>query len=384
MALSPVDTLDTIIKQACGQGASDIHFESMPVGLKVRFRVDGLLYDHTIVPQSISLQVLARIKVLARVDVAERRIPQDGKFSVTLDNKILDMRVATFPALYGEKIVIRILARSQGHRLVSELGFNDILLKNLTRLINRTTGFFLVTGPTGAGKTTTLYALLSELQVSEKNVVTLEDPIEYNIENVTQGQIQPDIGFTFARGIRSLLRQDPDVIMVGEIRDKETAEVAIQAALTGHMVLSTLHTNDAPSAVIRLLDMGVPAFLINATLTGVLAQRLVRVLCSHCSEESVLDVHQQEFLSHVRMKINKAYQSHGCDACNKRGYRGRTGIFELLPMSPGVRALVSNQPSYDALIKQAAQEGMVSLYADAACKIEAGITTIGELARVIW
>jgi type II secretory ATPase GspE/PulE/Tfp pilus assembly ATPase PilB-like protein len=277
--MSAVQIVAQMLGDAFDTQASDIHLESNPQGLCVRFRVDGLLFDHQNIQQVHSLQVLARIKVLARLDVAEKRTPQDGKFCMATSSGDVDLRVATFPGLYGEKIVIRILHRSIHTRSLDTVGLTEELHKSLLMIVQRSTGFFLVTGPTGSGKTTTLYAILRMLKSPEKNVITLEDPIEYSIDGVTQGQIMPEIGFTFARGMRALLRGDPDIIMVGEIRDSETAEVAIQAALTGHFVLSTSHTNDAPGALMRLIDMGIPPFLINATLTAVLAQRLVRVLC---------------------------------------------------------------------------------------------------------
>lgn len=365
-------------------GASDIHLEPTAAGLLVRMRVDGLLSDYAALPADCTAQVLARVKVLARLDVAEKRIPQDGKFTVLGERGAVDLRVATFPGLYGEKIVIRLLERSAQQLDLESLGFDVHTLKNFLGLIRRATGFFLVTGPTGSGKTTTLYAALSLLKSPEKNIVTLEDPIEYCIDGITQGQIVPDIGFTFDRGIRSLLRLDPDIIMVGEIRDRETAEVAVQAALTGHLVLSTLHTHDAPGAVMRLLDMGIPAFLINATLTGMLAQRLVRVLCPACRIETVPTADERDFLKKLGISLKHAYKAVGCDACYGRGYKGRIGIFELLTMTPGMRTVIGARPSIDQLTQQAISDGMVPLRRDAADKIERGITTIEELARVVW
>ncbi len=381
--MSTVAIVDSFLSQAVKQGASDIHVESIPEGLRVRLRIDGLLEDFQHVSLDSALPVIARIKVLARLDVAEKRIPQDGKLSCLAAGVNLDVRVATFPGLYGEKVVLRLLERSSKHKSLSEIGLSPKLHAELLLLIQRTHGFFLVTGPTGAGKTTSLYAALHAIQSHQKNVVTLEDPIEYTIQGITQGQIQPEIGFTFARGIRALLRQDPDIIMVGEVRDRETAETAIQAALTGHVVLSTLHTNDAPGALMRLLDMGIPAFLINATLTGVLAQRLVRILCPSCRYEERPTGADLDFLNYVGITLQRAYKAGGCSLCQGRGYKGRTGIFELLVISSRLRELVSEQASYDIIYQHAMLDGMISLKQDAATKIELGITSIAELARVV-
>jgi type IV pilus assembly protein PilB len=382
--MSAIELVDELLHEAFLKRASDIHLESVSQGLRVRLRVDGLMFDHQFFNKELAAQILARIKVLSHLDVAERRMPQDGKFCAAALHGTVDLRISTFPNLYGEKIVIRILERSGGQKNLDEIGFTPEVLKQFKTIIARATGFFIVTGPTGAGKTTTLYGALSYLNHPTKNISTLEDPVEYNIDGITQSQIHPDIGFTFDRGIRSLLRQDPDIIMVGEIRDRETAEVAIQAALTGHMVLSTLHTNDAPSSIIRLLDMGVPPFLINATLSGVLAQRLVRVLCPACRQLVKPTDAEREFLSYIKLPIKQCYRSVGCNECEGRGYHGRTGIFELLTMTQSLRELIDSDVAYDDLVKQACRDGMVPLRYDAQQKIEAGITTIEELARVIW
>jgi type IV pilus assembly protein PilB len=381
--MSAVQTVNTLLQEALRQRASDIHLEPTGHALRVRLRVDGLLSDHSNIPQDLAVQVVARIKVVAGLDVAEKRMPQDGKFSLTRSEGILDLRVATFPSVHGEKVVIRLLPRSFCYKGVEELGCSVALRDALGSIMQKTNGLFLVTGPTGSGKTTTLYALLTALASVEKNIVTLEDPIEYTIAGVTQGQVQPDIGFTFARGIRALLRQDPDVIMIGEIRDKETAEVAIQAALTGHLVLSTAHTTDAVGAVLRLLDMGIPAFLINATLTGVLAQRLVRVLCPLCKVEGELSAPEQRLATVLKLPVTCTYRSVGCTACEKRGYRGRTGIFELLLFSEPLRELISQHICYDRLYRQALAEGMISLHGDASHKVATGVTTLAEVARAL-
>jgi len=382
--MSAIELVDELLREAFLKRASDIHLESVADGLRVRLRVDGLMFDYHLFNKELAAQMLARIKVLSRLDVAERRMPQDGKFCAAAPRGAVDLRVSTFPNLHGEKIVIRILERSRTQKTLEDLGFEPGVLQQFKMIIGRATGFFIVTGPTGAGKTTTLYGALTHLNHPTKNISTLEDPVEYNIDGITQSQIHPDIGFTFDRGIRSLLRQDPDIIMVGEIRDRETAEVAIQAALTGHMVLSTLHTNDAPSSIVRLLDMGIPPFLINATLSGVLAQRLVRVLCPACRQPATLTDAELEFLNYIKLPLKKCYKPVGCDKCDGRGYKGRIGIFELLTMTQALRERIDADVAYDDLVEQACNDGMVPLRYDAQHKIEAGITTVEELARVIW
>ncbi len=382
--MSAIEIVDELINKALSSRSSDIHLEPGLQRLEARFRIDGLLYAAISYPVEAASQIVARIKVLSYLDTAEKRLPQDGKFSYEKQGSVFDLRVATFPCLYGEKVVIRILERSSGAKSLAELGLSLRAYTLLSSQLMRATGFFLVCGPTGSGKTTTLYALLNALKTAEKNIVTLEDPIEYTIEGVTQGQIHPEIGFTFARGIRALLRQDPDIIMVGEIRDTETAEVALQAGLTGHLVLSTLHTHDAPSVLIRLLDMGVPAYLINATVTCILAQRLVRVLCSNCREMSTfLTDLEKAVLSYLRIEVKQSYGAKGCSQCYGRGYKGRTGIFEILLVSPSLRYELSKHALHDRLYDAALKDGMLSLHHDAVDKIESGITSIAEVARAI-
>lgn len=274
--------VDDMVNRAIIHKASDIHLESTDKGLRVRFRIDGILYDQESIDQALMTHVISRLKVMANINIAQKRVPQDGKFNTMVGGQHIDLRVSTFPSMYGEKMVVRILDRTHNKIMLDALGMSDTMLENFKDLLARSNGFFLVTGPTGSGKTTTLYAALSTLSSPEKNVITLEDPVEYNLNGITQGQINPEAGFTFAKGIRSILRQDPDILMIGEIRDKETASIAIEAALTGHMVLSTLHANDAPSVIMRLMDMGIEPFLINAAITGVMAQRLARKICAHC------------------------------------------------------------------------------------------------------
>lgn len=378
-----ISIVNEIILKAIELNASDVHLEPLQENLRVRFRIDGLLYNKSSLDQDLGIKVISRIKVLAYMNVAEKRIPQDGKFSFFFNNQEIDLRIATFPCIYGEKVVIRILGSVHQKCDINNLGFESYMLEKVVALAHSSSGFFLVTGPTGSGKTTTLHSLLSLINSSEKNIVTLEDPIEYKVSNIIQGQIYPEIGFTFEKGIRALLRQDPDVIMVGEIRDYETAQVAIQAALTGHLVFSTLHTNDAPSTLMRLIDMKIEPFLINASLTGILAQRLARKLCEFCKFATEPDQQDQIFISKYNLAINKNYKSKGCDNCFHLGYKGRTGIFQLLTLSHKLRSLLTNWPVFDDIYTQACQDGMETLLSDAVYKVNQGIISLYELARVI-
>ncbi len=369
--------LDELIKRALSARASDIHVEPYPEAFRVRFRVDGLLFPERSIDVVPGIQTIARIKVLARLNITEHRLPQDGKFACTFFGQMLDIRVSTFPSLYGETVVLRLLDRSKANLRLTELGLAPELCTALAQLGETSQGFFLVTGPTGCGKTTTLHALLSQVHTPHKHSVTLEDPIEYAVEGITQTQVAPEIGLTFARGLRSLLRQDPDIIMVGEMRDTETAHVAVQAALTGHLVLSTLHTSDAPGTLIRLIDMGIPPYLIAATVTGVLAQRLARRLCMACRSERELTLEEQ------RQGLERAFVSKGCAPCNYTGSKGRIGIFEFLKLSSDLKQALVEHPSYDELCKQARKEGMATLLDDGLAKVHAGIIGADELTRVV-
>jgi len=381
---SIVYQVDSLLNDAIKKGASDIHLEPTAQHLRIRFRVDGLLYDQNPVASAMMRQVISRLKVLAQIDIAEKRIPQDGKFTLSLEDNPIDFRVSTFPSLFGEKMVVRILDRAAHAMSLDQLGFAPAMRDAIADIAQKQNGFFLVTGPTGSGKTTTLYAILSALHAPDKNIITLENPVEYNLEGITQGHINTDAGFTFAKGIRALLRQDPDILMVGEIRDRETAGVAIEAALTGHVVLSTLHTNDAPSAVMRLMDMGVEPFLINASLSGVLAQRLVRTICLKCREP----IEQTETHDHLLKKLVidediQLYAGRGCAWCDGLGYRGRTGIFELLLINPALRALIVSHPNFDAIYDQVRHDGMQTMLQDGILKLKAGLISLQELARVV-
>lgn len=376
-----IGIVDNIIAKAVNLGGSDIHLEPSKANLRVRFRIDGILYDQEPVTADIALQVISRIKVLGYMDISEHRLPQDGKYSgFKLPNdKIIDIRIASFPTLHGEKVVLRLLDRSTNKLNLDNLGFDKNILGNLKKLSTKPNGLFLVTGPTGSGKTTTLHSMLAYGANAEKNIVTLEDPIEYHIDNIIQSQIYPEIGFTFERGIRSLLRQDPDVIMVGEIRDRETAQVAIQAALTGHLVLTTLHTNDAIGSLLRLLDMGIEPFLVNGAVTGILNQRLIRKLCS-CSQ---LDT--TTFNSDLTKKfgLSNIYGPIGCNLCNNLGYKGRIAIGELLLVSDNMRSLITRSVDFVGLYNQALKDGMAPIVEQAISKVHEGLLSLNEFAKII-
>lgn len=377
-----IATVDTLLEKAVTERASDIHLEQTESLLRVRFRIDSVLIDQNPYATSIAEQILARLKIMAALDSAERRRPQDGKITLQVHKKNIDMRVSTFPSLYGEKIVVRLLDRTINMIQLDKLGFSNQMYMQFKKLLSQESGFVLVSGPTGSGKTTTLYAALSFLNIPSKNIVTLEDPIEYALDNITQAQIQPVIGFSFACGIRSVLRQDPDVLMVGEIRDTETARTAIQASLTGHLVLSTIHTNDAPSVIIRLIDMGVEPFLISASLTGVVSQRLIRMLCpSCCYEDSIRDTE-----SIIIQKYNQTIQSvrrpKGCERCNNTGYFGRIAVFELLTITPEFRQLIIHNPLPSMLYSQAHKDGMQTIFTDIFQKLKQGIISFEELFRM--
>ena len=380
---SVIERVDAMVQEAVRRSASDIHVESTPDGARVRYRIDGVLSDQQLIEKALMHQIISRLKILANINIAEKRVPQDGKFAATIDGNSVDLRVSTFPSINGEKVVIRILDRSKNMIKLDSLGFSENMLSDFKQLVHRPSGFFLVTGPTGSGKTTTLYAALSSLNSPEKNIITLEDPVEYNVCGITQGQIHPDAGFTFGKGIRAVLRQDPDVAMVGEIRDKETAQTAIEAALTGHSVFSTLHTNDAPGALMRLMDMGIEPFLINAALSGVLAQRLARKICENCKEQHTPTDQEQKLLQRFGATSEKLYSGKGCDACFGLGYKGRVGIFELLHMTSDLRSLVVHRPVFDDIRAQAHKNGMQTLVHDGLQKVQSGTISLQELARVV-
>jgi len=385
-SLAPVvNMVNSIITRAVEMGASDIHLEPERHNFNCRYRIDGVLYPGSRVPLEDQAAVVSRIKIMANMDIAEKRLPQDGRVQMFAAGRDVDLRISTFPTIFGENLVMRILDRSGGILKLEQLGFSKATLSTFSQFIHRPHGIILVTGPTGSGKTTTLYAALSEINSQEKNIITLEDPVEYEIAHVRQSQVNVKAGLTFASGLRSIVRQDPDIIMIGEIRDKETADIAIHAALTGHLVFSTLHTNDAPSAVARLIDMGVEPFLVASSIIGILAQRLVRTLCPHCKEEykpsgEVLDsLHITHSTLH---KHAKYYRETGCKKCKQRGYIGRSGIYELLIPNDRIKDLISQKSSATILRDEAVKSGMKTLRESGLEKVVAGVTSVSELLRV--
>lgn len=368
------------IVQAVKDRASDIHIEPAEDILRVRYRIDGILYEVNTIPKEFHRAIVSRIKILSKMDIAESRKPQDGRARLKLENKDLDLRVSTFPTVQGENAVLRLLDRSSVLLGLKELGFSQKELEDFDKLIRRPNGIILVTGPTGSGKTTTLYAALTTINSMEKNIITLEDPVEYELPLIRQTQVNPKAGITFANGLRSILRQDPDIIMVGEIRDKETADVAIQAALTGHLVFSTLHTNDASSALTRLINMGVEPFLISSSVIGILAQRLVRAICDKCKEKYTLTPAVLKDLG-----VGKGvefYRGKGCSKCKDTGYKGRVGIFELLMMDEEIRRMVNEKKSADQIQERSVAMGMKTLRRDGLEKVKRGRTSPDEVLRV--
>ncbi len=377
-----IKLVNLMILQALREGASDIHIEPERDTLKTRFRVDGVLHEVASPPKHLQSAIISRIKILANLDIAERRIPQDGRFNLKMEGKEIDIRVSCFPTIYGENVVLRLLDVSSALLVLPQLGFSKEILSRYEKLVLRPHGIILVTGPTGSGKTTTLYATLDKINSADKNIITIEDPVEYRLPGVRQTQVNPKVGLTFANGLRSILRQDPDVIMVGEIRDRETAEIAIQAALTGHLVLSTLHTNDAPGAVTRLLDMGVEPFLISSSVIGILAQRLVRTLCQGCQEEYVPSKEVLEDIGLGAKESVKFYRGKGCSKCRQTGYKGRIGIFELMIPDEKTRRLTLAKASLGEIRKEVYASGMTALKKNGTRKIREGVTSVEEVLRV--
>jgi len=383
-----VDLVDNLLFRAIRLGASDIHIQPEGETLRVRYRIDGVLHDQKSIDGALAQQIVSRLKVLCSLDIAQHRIPQDGKLRVCYvqddaSSSMIDLRISTFPSTDGEKAVVRILDRVRNVLDLEQLGLQDELLHHMQRVGQSKQGFFLVTGPTGSGKTTTLYAMLKKVNCREKNVVTMEDPVEYELAGITQSQVNNKTDFTFETGLRSLLRQDPDVIMVGEIRDAATVSMAVQSALTGHLVLSTLHTNDAAGAVTRLLEMGVEPFLINATLSGVLAQRLVRKLCQHCKQEVVLSAEKQKNLASRGYQVSKTFIAPGCSQCHQLGYQGRIGVFELLLIDDDLRGMILHNESAIAISERAQKKGMKVLLHDGLRKVEQGLISLEELLTVV-
>ena len=376
--------VNLIITRALDARASDIHFEPFERQFQVRYRVDGVLHDAEAPPAHLQAAITSRIKIMAKLNIAERRLPQDGRIKLKIGGKHIDFRISTLPTMHGESVVMRILDRGNLTLDLISLGFPDDIRSKLEKMITRPYGMILVTGPTGSGKTTTLYTTLAKINSPEKKIITIEDPIEYQLRGVNQIQTKPEIGLSFANGLRSIVRQDPDVIMVGEIRDRETAEIAIQSALTGHLVFSTLHTNDAPGAITRLLEMGIEDYLLASSIIGVLAQRLVRLICSECKVPFEPDPgFLKEYHAIAKHLSTPTFQhGKGCRRCSDTGYYGRSGIYELLPCTDDIRKLIIQRPEAKVLRDTALQEGMRTLREDGWRKIADGLTTIDEVRRV--
>ena len=371
-----------IIQTAVKEGASDIHVEPNEKKLKVRFRIDGILFEMMNPPPGMSAAIISRLKIMADLDISERRVPQDGRIRCTVQGRKLDLRVSTLPAGYGEKVVMRILDTKSINVQLEDLGFDEMTLDIWRQQIHQPHGIVLVTGPTGSGKTTTLYSSLRQLDKNKLNISTVEDPIEYHLDGITQTQTHERIGMSFAKALKALLRQDPDIIMVGEIRDQETAHTAVQAALTGHLVLSTLHTNDAPSSVTRLVNIGLEPFLVGAALNAVLAQRLLRRLCQHCKAKEAPSEEMAEFLELQGLPNGEMWGPQGCDKCRNTGYAGRVGAYELLAVDDSLRDVIARNPNVSEFRRMCLERGMQSLRQDGINKAMAGLTSIPEVIRV--
>lgn len=379
-----IQLVNLIISEAIKTGASDIHIEPQEKSLRLRYRIDGVLQERTPPPKKFQNAIISRIKIMAEMDIAERRLPQDGRFKVRTHGRDIDFRVSTVPTAFGEKVVLRILDRSKLVLDLKQLGFEPEVLEIYNKVIRRPWGMILVTGPTGSGKSTTLYATLNTINDPRKNILTIEDPVEYQLKGITQVQARPEIGLTFASGLRAFLRQDPDIILVGEIRDHETADIAIKSALTGHLVLSTLHTNDAPSTPSRLINMGVEPFLVSATLLAVIAQRLVRRICEHCKETYAPPPEMLKSLGLETEELGrvKFYRGKGCANCHHTGYRGRVALYEMLLITDRIRELILKRVPSNVIKEAAIEEGMQTLRQAGIKKVLAGVTTIEEVLSV--
>ncbi len=370
-----VKLVDLIIRQAIDERASDIHIEPFKDKISLRYRIDGKLYEIPPPARHLHLPIVSRVKILSKLDIAEKRLPQDGGFLVRIEERPIDIRVSCIPTIYGEKVVLRLLDRSQVVLDLNQLGFASKQLEDMRKSFGQPYGLIFLTGPTGSGKTTTLYAMLSEIRHPSRNIITVEDPVEYKLDGVNQVQVKPEIGLTFAAALRSFLRQDPDVMLVGEVRDLETAQICIRSALTGHLVLSTLHTNDAPSAINRLLDIGIESYMLAPSLLMVVAQRLVRKLCPDCKEAYEPTPEQ---LRTVKIKADLVYKPRGCPKCNNTGYKGRLCIAEVMMASDEIRDLINQRASFQKIREIARAAGMQTLYESALKKAEAGVTSLEE------
>lgn len=376
-----VRLLNSIIEQAVRSRASDIHIEPYQEDIRVRLRIDGDLREIMTLPRTNLSAIVTRIKIIGRMNIAEKRIPQDGRIETKINNKEIDMRISSLPTVYGEKIVIRLLDKSNFNFTKEGLGFSQRNLEIFDEILAQPYGMILVTGPTGSGKTTTLYTVLKELNVPEKNVITVEDPVEYKLNGINQVIVNPKTGLTFAAGLRSILRQDPDTIMIGEIRDGETAEIAVRAAITGHLVLSTLHTNDSPSTVARLIDMGIEPYLVSSAVVGIVSQRLVKVLCEKCKQPYEVGYSEKKVLGFKDEENITLYKAVGCNACNQ-GYKGRAAVHEIMPINESIRRLIDTNANTDAIREKALEEGMTTLFQSALSLALKGNTTFSEVMRV--
>jgi len=375
--------VNNIISQAIVEGASDIHVEPMESLVRVRYRIDGILHEKQTLPKKIQPGVVTRLKIISNMDIAERRLPQDGRITLKFEGRPVDFRVSTLPAVFGEAVVLRILDKSAALKPLEQLGFSEYSLKKFEKIITQPYGMILISGPTGSGKTTTLYSCLDRLNSPTKNIITIEDPVEYQLKGINQVQVNDKAGLTFANALRSFLRQDPNIILVGEIRDKETAQIGIEAALTGHLVFSTIHTNDASSIATRLIDMGIEPFLVASSLIGATAQRLIRKICSKCKKPHTPS---DEVLEHLGFPLDEKvtfYKGEGCDNCTFTGYKGRVAIAEVLPVTPAIQKLILRSVSSKELSAQAKAEGMKTLLDDAMTKAAEGLTSLEEVVRVV-
>lgn len=377
-----IKLVNVVLARAVESRASDVHIEPFENELKFRYRIDGLLYNVESVPKKLQPAIVSRIKIMAKLNIAERRLPQDGRIKIRLDGQDIDLRISVIPVLHGESVVMRILDRKGKLVDLDRLGFSEQVSSSFYQLITKPNGIILVTGPTGSGKTTTLYGVLERINSSDKKIITVEDPIEYQIKGINQIAVKTAIGLNFASTLRHIVRHDPDVIMIGEIRDRETAEIAIQSALTGHLVFSTLHTNDSPNAITRLLDIGVEGFLLSSTVRGILAQRLVRTICRQCREVDHSAQDTKELSIWGFNGSAPSYVGRGCARCNHTGYYGRTGIFELLLVNEEIRGLITRNADVSLIREAAVRAGMISLLQDGAKKVIQGTTTIREVLRV--
>ncbi len=377
-----VKLVNGIVAQAVEQGASDVHLSPDGHELRVRFRIDGVLQDSATVPRRMVSGVISRVKIMSDLDIAERRIPQDGRVGLKIDGHQVDLRVVTLPSVHGESVVMRILDQSNGIPRLDRLGMADHERERFERAFHQAYGAVLVTGPTGSGKSTSLYAALAEVNTPEKNIITIEDPVERQIDGITQVQVNPRAGLSFASGLRAMMRADPDVIMVGEIRDRETAQIAVEGALTGHLVLSTLHTNDAPGAITRLIEMGIEPFLVASAIDCIVAQRLARTLCQHCKRRTILSAEVMRDHGFPTLADVEAYEPVGCARCGGSGYRGRIGLYEVMPVSDEIRAIAIERAPADRIAEVAVAQGMRRLREDGLEKVRQGRTSIAEVSRV--